>query len=188
MDLGLTLPWPKPADESSKPGKDVRILIWGGSSSVGQYALQILRYYGFTNVVATASPRNFQLVKDCGAAAVVDYNSKDIRTSISKAFAHVSSSDNGQKSGDKTDDPIKIDLILDCIGSLDGSIKPIASLAMAKHAKVAILLPVIVRDATDTVEPIYSFDVREGVDWPESVDARGVRTHFYLDVSIQPST
>ncbi|KAL8764001.1 MAG: hypothetical protein Q9184_000289 [Pyrenodesmia sp. 2 TL-2023] len=60
--LGLALPWPKPS--TFNPSTDPRILVWGGSSSVGQYALQILTYYGYRKVIATASPRNFDLVKD----------------------------------------------------------------------------------------------------------------------------
>jgi len=74
-----------------------------------------------------------------------------------------------------------IPFILDCIGSKEGSLTPIAKLAK-KGAKVAVLLPVILRDATDTVAPEYVMDPRGVVDWEEGVEVRGVRTHFYLQV------
>ena len=46
-----------------------------------------------------------------------------------------------------------------------------------------VLLPVIVRDASDEQEPLYSFDVEREAVWEEGVEVRGVRTHSYLDVS-----
>jgi hypothetical protein len=72
---------------------------------------------------------------------------------------------------------------MDCIGSQSASIAPISRIAK-NGARVAILLPVIVRDSSETEDPIYEMDVNKAADWAEGVDARGVRTHFYLDVSI----
>lgn len=70
--------------------------------------------------------------------------------------------------------------ILDCIASKEGSIKPISQIAKS-GAKVAILLPVIVRDSSETEDPIYEMDVRKAAEWREGVETAGVRTHFYLD-------
>lgn len=164
-DLGISLSWPKPEASTEQGGeKDKAIMIWGGSSSCGQYALQILRYYDYRNIIATASPRNFELVKECGANHVVNYGSKTFKEETENAVG-------------------KVELVLDCIGSLEGSVRPITSI-VGEGAKVAILLPVIVRDATEEVEPIYEMDVRKAATWPAGVEVRGVRTHFYLDVSI----
>lgn len=44
-DLGIETPWPKPEGYVPKDGGE-SILVWGGASSVGMYALQILRWYG----------------------------------------------------------------------------------------------------------------------------------------------
>jgi hypothetical protein len=71
--------------------------------------------------------------------------------------------------------------VLDCIGSLEGSLKPIAKL-VKRGAKVAIMLPVIVKDSTEDTDPIYTLDVTKGVAWAEGVDARGVSTHSHLKV------
>ena len=60
---------PKPAGAS--------LLIWGGSSSVGALTIQFATASGY-DVVTTASPRNFELVKALGAKTVFDYNSKSI--------------------------------------------------------------------------------------------------------------
>lgn len=48
------------------------ILISGGASSVGLYAIQIAKHSGLY-VIATASERNFDLVRSFGADVVVDY-------------------------------------------------------------------------------------------------------------------
>lgn len=48
------------------------ILISGGTSSVGQYAVQLAKLSGLY-VIATASERNFDLVRSLGADVVVDY-------------------------------------------------------------------------------------------------------------------
>lgn len=71
--------------------------------------------------------------------------------------------------------------VLDCIGSKAGSLAPIARIAKT-GTKVAVLLPVIVRDASEAETPLYEMDVEAAAEWEEGVDARGVRTHFYLEV------
>lgn len=133
---------------------------------MGQYALQILTYYGYRKVIATASPRNFDLVGLCGAAHVISYSSPaaDLEREIETRLGG------------------KVDLVLDCVGSRDGSVQPIAGIAEA-GAKVAIMLPVVVRDASGDVESEYAMEVEKVVRWREGVEAKGVRTHFYLDVS-----
>jgi NADPH:quinone reductase-like Zn-dependent oxidoreductase len=60
-------PTPPPASESVIP-----ILISGGASSVGLYTIQIAKHSGLY-VIATASERNFDVVRSFGADVVVDY-------------------------------------------------------------------------------------------------------------------
>ncbi|KAI0674318.1 oxidoreductase [Trametes maxima] len=64
------------------PGKEAVernewFFIYGGSSSCGQYTIQLARASGF-KVAATSSPRNFELLKSLGAAAVFDYHDPEI--------------------------------------------------------------------------------------------------------------
>ncbi|KAH9840991.1 GroES-like protein [Rhodofomes roseus] len=75
--LGLVEP-PDRADGSEW------VLIYGGSSSVGQYAIQLAHLSGY-KVVTTASPHNFELVKSLGADAVYDYNDPDVVATIKRA-------------------------------------------------------------------------------------------------------
>lgn len=163
-DLGIELPWPR-LDNYTPVNADDPVLIWGGASSVGQFAIQILRYYGYTNILATASRKQHDKLQRLGAKALFDYNDPDVVKSLIQA--------GGEKG---------IPLILDCIGSKNGSIGPISQVAKS-GAKVAILLPVIVRDSSETEAPEYEMDVRKVAHWSAGVDARGVRTHFYPDVS-----
>ncbi|KAL4998632.1 putative zinc-binding dehydrogenase family oxidoreductase [Aspergillus recurvatus] len=62
-------------DRSQARGSSV--LVWGGSSSVGLYAIQLASRYGF-EVVTTCSPKHADLVRSYGAKHVFDY--KDEKT------------------------------------------------------------------------------------------------------------
>ncbi|RPD66609.1 GroES-like protein [Lentinus tigrinus ALCF2SS1-7] len=57
------------------------ILVFGGSSAVGQFSIQLLRLSGY-KIVTTASPRNFELVKSLGADAVFDYRDPEVVAKI----------------------------------------------------------------------------------------------------------
>ncbi|KAF2443143.1 GroES-like protein [Karstenula rhodostoma CBS 690.94] len=49
------------------------LLVWGGSTSVGLSAIQLAVAAGY-EVISTASPRNFDLLKSLGANEVYNYN------------------------------------------------------------------------------------------------------------------
>lgn len=57
------------------------VLVWGGSSSVGSNAIQLLRLAGY-EVVTTASPRNHDFVKTLGATIVIDHSSSTAKQEI----------------------------------------------------------------------------------------------------------
>lgn len=160
-DLGIKTPWPKP--ESYIPQyASLPILVWGASSSVGQFAIQILRYFGYTNILATASRKHHDKLRSLGAKLVFDYNDANVAAQLLEV------------GGDEG-----IPLVFDCIGSKQGSITPISQI-VKPGTRVAILLPIIVRDSTETTSPEYEMNVRAVAQWADGVDARGVRTHFYL--------
>jgi NADPH:quinone reductase-like Zn-dependent oxidoreductase len=166
-DFRLPIPWPRP--ENFVPEHfEATILVWGAASSVGLYAVQVLKYYGYKNVIATASEKHHDMLKEMGAKAVVDYRSANAVDEILTAASR----------------PVKY--VLDCIGSLKGSVEPISKIAKAGSI-VAIMLPVILRDASDDVEPLYEMDVEKVADWNEGVEAVGTRTHFYTAVSASVS-
>lgn len=169
-DLGVPTPWAKPSDYTP-PNAESAILIWGGASSVGQYALQILRYYGYHNLLTTASKKHHSNLMSLGASKAFDYNDSDVVEQIIRACS-------AERSGQHT-----LPLILDCIGSQQGSIQPLSKNAQ-KGAKVAVLLPVIVKDSTDSTIPEYTLDAEKAAEFADGVEVRGVRTHFYLEVKL----
>ncbi|GAB1310588.1 Zinc-binding alcohol dehydrogenase domain-containing cipB [Madurella fahalii] len=61
------------------------LLVWGGSSSVGCNAIQLAVAAG-CEVIVTASPRNFDKMRELGAALAIDYNSKTVVEELEKAF------------------------------------------------------------------------------------------------------
>ncbi len=61
------------------------LLIWGGSSSVGCNGIQLAVAAGY-EVISTASPKNFDLLKRLGASHVYDYNSENIVEELVRAL------------------------------------------------------------------------------------------------------
>jgi NADPH:quinone reductase-like Zn-dependent oxidoreductase len=68
---GLPPPWEK---DGEKAGGGKAIVILGGSSSVGQYVIQLARLSGFERIVTAASPAHNELLKSLGAHVVLDRN------------------------------------------------------------------------------------------------------------------
>lgn len=60
------------------------VLIWGGSSSVGTFAIQSAKTLGLA-IYATSSPKHHVFLKTLGAHAVFDYNSNDVVAQIVQA-------------------------------------------------------------------------------------------------------
>jgi NADPH:quinone reductase-like Zn-dependent oxidoreductase len=107
----LGLPYPIHPSNPSRPSQgSMWILIYGGSSSVGLFAIQLAKFAGF-KVITVCSPRNFELVKQHGADAIVDY---------SDAKASVQMITNTTRS--------KLTLALDCISAGDSATITLESL------------------------------------------------------------
>eukprot|EP01099_Mayorella_cantabrigiensis_P005693 TRINITY_DN461_c0_g1_i1.p1 TRINITY_DN461_c0_g1~~TRINITY_DN461_c0_g1_i1.p1 ORF type:complete len:336 (+),score=85.97 TRINITY_DN461_c0_g1_i1:90-1097(+) len=66
------------------PGES--FLVWGASSGVGLFAVQLAKLSGF-HVVATASDKNFELVRKFGADEVFDYRDTNAAEKIKAATA-----------------------------------------------------------------------------------------------------
>ncbi|CAJ2505942.1 Uu.00g000720.m01.CDS01 [Anthostomella pinea] len=162
-DLRLPTPWPKPANYQP-PRADDRILIWGAASSVGQHIIQVLKFYGYRNLVATASPKHREYLTSLGATKCFDYRSHAIVDDLL----------NSCRDGSTSSYP----LIVDCIGSQEGSLEPISKVART-GSTVAVMLPVILKHASNEEKPEYSMDASTSAQWAEGVIVRGVRTHFY---------
>ncbi|KAI0833987.1 zinc-binding dehydrogenase [Hypoxylon sp. FL0890] len=110
--------------EPSKPAKSVfPFLISGGTSSVGQYAIQLAKLAG-AFVVATGSARNHEFLKSLGADAVVDYKDPDWPEQV-RELTHDG-----------------LELVLDCIfekGTPEGIVK---ALSPTKGGHIVAILPV----------------------------------------------
>jgi NADPH:quinone reductase-like Zn-dependent oxidoreductase len=170
MDLGFRFPWPKPKDFVPKDA-NAPVLIWGGASSVGQYAIQLLKYFGHTQILTTASPKNHELLASFGATKCFNYNEVDVSEQI---LHHAASLTTGHDAG-----AASIPCILDCIGASTGSVLPLTRIAQS-GSKVAILLPIIISPSAPNTIPTYSMDTTT-YPWAPNVTTVGVRTHFYLD-------
>jgi len=72
--LGLTPFW---SPDKGKY-KDESIVVLGGSSSVGQYAIQVARLSGFSPIITTSSLKHEQYLKELGATHVIDRTAADV--------------------------------------------------------------------------------------------------------------
>ncbi|MCJ1438467.1 hypothetical protein MMC27_007857 [Xylographa pallens] len=70
-----------PLDTKFTPQDKQAVLIWGGASSVGTFAVQSAKSMGFT-VYTTASPKHHEYLKKLGADAVFDYKTSDVVSQI----------------------------------------------------------------------------------------------------------
>ncbi|OJJ57337.1 hypothetical protein ASPSYDRAFT_58900 [Aspergillus sydowii CBS 593.65] len=68
--------------------KSTSVLVWGGSSSVGLYTIQLASLLGF-EVVTTCSPKHAELVRSFGAQHVFDYKDSDVVAKIQKAVPNL---------------------------------------------------------------------------------------------------
>jgi NADPH:quinone reductase-like Zn-dependent oxidoreductase len=78
MQLPLPSTVPKAPNQTAGGNQmDEWLLVWGGSSSVGSYAIQFASNIGM-KIVSTCSQKNFQRVKNLGASHVFDYKSPTV--------------------------------------------------------------------------------------------------------------
>ncbi|KAB8360963.1 hypothetical protein FH972_024695 [Carpinus fangiana] len=166
--LRLPLQWPVPASPS--PSTKTPILVWGGSSSSGHAILQVLKHWGYTNIIATSSPQHHELLKVLGATKVFDYRDEKIVENIKNAGRSLSGNTQGPA----------VPLIVDSIGSVSGSLAPISAIA-STGTRVAVLLPVLIRAPSVKGPPEYAMDVKLMAKWQDGVEVEGVRTHFYME-------
>ncbi|KAK7459553.1 hypothetical protein VKT23_009536 [Stygiomarasmius scandens] len=83
--IGLGLNPTFASDSKNYHGK-VAVVI-GGSTSVGQYAIQLLKYLGFSTIIAYASTHHFPYLKSLGATDFIDRKAisfSDISAAVKK--------------------------------------------------------------------------------------------------------
>lgn len=70
-------------EPSSNTGHGEWLLIYGGSTSLGLFSIQLAKLSGY-KVITTVSPKNFEIAKSLGADAVIDYKSPNVVEQIQK--------------------------------------------------------------------------------------------------------
>ncbi|KAL1839845.1 hypothetical protein VTJ49DRAFT_1076 [Mycothermus thermophilus] len=181
-DLELPLPWPVPAEKERKKkeeeGKKRRpVLVWGAASSVGMYVVQVLRYWGYSNVWAVAAERHHEMLKGLGARVCFDYRKAGVVEEILQ-YAAAAADGNGGEDGPQ------VPFIVDCIGSRDGTLRPLSRIA-EKGSRVAIMLPIINVQAAEGQRPEFEMDATKVLpgEWAEGVE---LRDNEFLRDHLQP--
>ncbi|KZS95260.1 GroES-like protein [Sistotremastrum niveocremeum HHB9708] len=153
--FGIDLPSPKNPNVPSYAGEP--FLVWGGSGSVGAYAVQLAHSLGFT-VISTASPANHEYVKSLGAKYVFDYRDADVVSKIRQAAGP-----NLSKVYDSVSEN----------GSVQASVQSITS---PTGGKVAIILGLPTPDPSTSNVKVVATGARKA----QEVPAVGEASYWYL--------
>lgn len=86
LNVRLDVPWIDGGEEQGH--RDTPILIYSGATAAGLYAIQLAKQAG-VKVVATASPRSHDLVRQYGADDVFDYRSPTAVDDIVRAYPNL---------------------------------------------------------------------------------------------------
>ena len=70
--LYQSLSLPLPSDRNA-PATSGDLLIWGGNTSVGRFAIQLAKMSGIQRIITTSSSQNFDSLRKLGATEVFDY-------------------------------------------------------------------------------------------------------------------
>lgn len=100
------------------------IFIYGGSTGVGQFGIQLAKLSGY-KVVTVASPRNHEFLKGLGADAVFDYRDHDVIKKIKDATGN------------------SISHVFDTVAGNDTQLTAVKVLAEDKPGKVVAVLPLV---------------------------------------------
>ncbi|ESK87230.1 zinc-binding oxidoreductase [Moniliophthora roreri MCA 2997] len=111
-------------DEPTK--EPFSILIWGGATSVGQFAIQLAKNAGL-QVITTASPKNHELLKSLGADAVFDYRDSAV---VDKVIKQVGG---------------KLAYAVDCVSTDDSARQTSECLESGGHVSL-VLMPKVERE------------------------------------------
>jgi len=156
--LGVTFP-----DVSLTPAQHgTPLLVWGGSSSVGAFGIQLGKLAGY-KVITTASKANHEYVRSLGADVVLDYHDSDVVDKIRNA------------AGDK------LSLVLDAI-SENGTIEQSAESVTAGSGIVATVLPVPNKDFGSV--KVLVAGARLAFEHPETGKVVYKTFHEHLDTGI----
>ncbi|ETS63946.1 hypothetical protein PaG_02277 [Moesziomyces aphidis] len=121
---GMSLSPPWNADGASVcKGKTAVIL--GGSSSVGQYAIQFAKLSGFDHIVTSCSASHFDHLKSLGATTVLDRS----QATTAEAFVKAIPSDSS------------VDFVYDTISSPSTQLLGVQILQALKGGKVLVVMP-----------------------------------------------
>lgn len=118
-ELGLTQHFDSAPPEGTE---NTWVFVYGGSSGVGQFAIQLAKLSGY-KVVTVASPRNHELLKSLGADAVFDYRDSDVIKKVKDVAGN------------------NISHVLDAIAGNDTQLTAVKVLAEHKPGKVVAVLP-----------------------------------------------
>lgn len=145
----MGLPLPPATTETS-------ILVWAGSTSVGQYAIQLAKAAGLF-VITTASPARHSYLKELGADLCFDYKDPNVVSQITQAAKD------------------SLSYAFDCISEKQ-TIKQVCASLTGKNPQVVTILPGLSNEVASHVSErfvlMYTIFGRERNVFGQTLDAK----------------
>ncbi|CAF1103830.1 unnamed protein product [Rotaria sordida] len=147
------------------------VLVWGGSTSVGQYAIQLAKAAGCF-VIATASPARHAYLKELGADICFDYKDSNVISQIKEAAQN------------------KLSYAIDCV-SENGSTAKVCAPLTGLNPQVVTVLPGVSKEVPTHIKErsimMYTIFGRKmnvfGQDYEVKPEDKAFAEKFYLQLS-----
>ena len=120
--LSYAAPWDTNGEQA---GKGKTAIILGGSSSVGQYAIQFARLSGFDHIITSSSPSHFEHLKQLGATITLDRSKATTATDFTSVIPTGS----------------KAEFVYDSISSPSTQLLSVQILQALEGGKVIVVMP-----------------------------------------------
>ncbi|KAH3683272.1 hypothetical protein WICPIJ_005741 [Wickerhamomyces pijperi] len=132
----------KDSEEDSKARSKKTVLVWGASSGVGSYVLQLLRVYGYGKIIAVASEKHRSHLLKLGATHCIDrfLSDEDLSKEVSKI------SDTGIDIGVDVVGKETSDKVIDLLNSSESKESKVFVGVVSKPSKDKDLDNILVRD------------------------------------------
>lgn len=165
--LGLSLPRPSDQPNARNPNSNSLQLVWGAGCAAGEYAIQLLKYYGFNNRFAVSAKKYHTRLLSIGATHVFDQADPTLMHCL---FAATLGLNHGSCPPGR--------FVIDFLASKEQSLSPIAALSNP-GARVAVMTPVIGEERHRGEERDVLLDPLLAAHWRFGVAVKAVRPDIF---------
>ncbi|KAL3449622.1 chaperonin 10-like protein [Aspergillus insuetus] len=153
---------------NQRKGADVTVLIWGGSSCIGRFAIQIAAIYKF-RIIATCGRTNFDILRSLGVHYVLNYHDKDVITHIRDLAPNL------EYAFDAVGSPSSLATVSEALGEGGGNICTIRP----NTTRASTFAPNVKATEVRLWRAFLQEHIIDGVSYPPSVNDHDIASNFF---------